>query len=133
MISTGLRRLAPVFDTTDLTRALDHYARLRFAVEASEGGDYYGYARHDGVEIHLAVVQEINHGTTTSSAYLWVDEAAAPYAQWAAAGVAGRLTPLEPTAYGLAEDFHVDPDGNLIRFGSSLDQADPSRAPRTWP
>lgn len=129
MISTGLQRMAPVFVTTHLTRALDHYARLGFAVEASEGGDY-GYARHDGVEIHLAV-QKINHRTTTSSAYLWVDDAAALYAQWAAAGVAGRLTPPEPTAYGLAEGAHVDPDGNLIRFGSSLDQAGSFQAPRT--
>lgn len=117
-----------MFVTTDLTRALDHYARLGFEVEAFDGGDYYGYARQGGVEIHLAAVKKINQRTTTSCAYLWVDDAAALYAEWAAAGVGGRLNPPEPTDYGLAEGAHVDPDGNLIRFGSPLSPTDQPQA-----
>ena len=111
-------RVAPVFVTTDLTRALHHYARLGFAVEASEGGDYYGYARRDGIEIHLAKVKKINYRTPTSCAYLWADDAGALHDEWASAGVAGRLDRPESTDYGLHEGAHVDPDGNLIRFGS---------------
>lgn len=104
-----------MFVTTDLARALSHYERLGFAVEAYDNADYYGYARRDGVEIHLA---KLDRRTTTSCAYLWVDDAAALYSEWAAAGVDGRLDAPTSTDYGLDEGAHVDPDGNLIRFGS---------------
>lgn len=115
---TVMRRSAPVFVTTDLGRALDHYERLGFAVEAYENGDYYGYACRDSIEIHLAKVERVDHATTTSCLYLWVDDAAALHEEWAAAGVEGELRPPAKTDYGLEEGTHVDPDGNLIRFGS---------------
>jgi len=118
MSATTLRRIAPVFATTDLTRALAHYERLGFSVEAYDNADYYGYACRDGIEIHLAKVDVLDCRTTTSCAYLWVDDAAALYDEWAAAGVDGRLHPPNPSDYGLNEGAHVDPDGNLIRFGS---------------
>lgn len=107
-----------MFITTDLTRALAHYERLGFAVEAYDDADSYGYASRDGIEIHLAKVDRVDARTTTSCAYVWVDDAAALHDEWAAAGVHGRLQPPSPTAYGLHEGAHVDPDGNLIRFGS---------------
>ena len=116
--ATTLRRVAPVFVTTDLARALAHYDRLGFAVEAYDQGDFYGYASRDGIEIHLATVDRIDLAATTSCAYLWVDDAAALHAEWSAAGVAGRLNRPTPTPYGLEEGAHVDSDGNLIRFGS---------------
>jgi hypothetical protein len=118
MSATTFRRIAPVFVTTDLARALAHYERLGFTVEAYDGADYYGYARRDGIEIHLATVDRIDPAGTTSCAYLWVDDAAALQREWSAAGVEGRLDPPEPTDYGLDEGAHIDPDGNLIRFGS---------------
>ena len=117
-MSTTFRRSAPVFVTTDLGRALDHYERLGFTVEAYENGDRYGYACRDGIEIHLAKVESVDHSSITSCAYLWVDDAEALYAEWAAAGAGGRLRPPAKTDYGLKEGAHVDPDGNLIRFGS---------------
>ena len=113
-----LRRVAPVFVTTDLTRALDHYHRLGFIVEAYAGADFYGYACRDAIEIHIARIDHLDCRTTTSCAYLWVDDADALHAEWAAAGVQGRLQPPRTTEYGLKEGAHVDPDGNLIRFGS---------------
>lgn len=115
---TSLRRVAPVFVTTDLARALAHYERLGFEAKAYDGADYYGYAFRDGIEIHFAKVDRIDAATTTSCAYLWVDDAAALYDEWSAAGVEGRVVAPTPTAYGLDEGGHVDPDGNLIRFGS---------------
>ena len=115
---TTLRRSAPVFVTADLGRALDHYERLGFTVEAYENGDQYGYACRDGIEIHLAKVERVDHSTTTSCAYLWVDDAEALHREWEAAGVDGRLHRPAKTDYGLTEGAHVDPDGNLIRFGS---------------
>jgi catechol 2,3-dioxygenase-like lactoylglutathione lyase family enzyme len=127
MATTTVRRIAPVFVTTDLARALSHYERLGFTVEAYDGADYYGYASRDGIELHVAKVDRIDQRTTTSCAYLWVDDAAALYQEWSAAGVAGRLHAPSRTDYGLDEGAHVDPDGNLIRFGSP---ALPPRAER---
>ena len=118
MPATNLRRVAPVFVTTDLARALAHYERLGFTVEAYDGGDHYGYAGRDGIEIHLARVERLDRDTTTSCAYIWVDDANALHDEWAAAEVEGRLHRPSPTPYGLNEGAHVDPDGNLIRFGS---------------
>lgn len=116
-VPTTLRGCAPVFVTTDLARALAHYERLGFAVSAYDGGGY-GYARRDGVEIHLAAVDAVDCAANTCCAYLLVDDAAALHAEWAAAGVGGRLHEPAATAYGLDEGAHVDPDGNLLRFGS---------------
>ena len=113
-----VRGSAPVFVTADLSRALDHYRRLGFTVEAYEDGDQYGYACRDGIEIHLAKVESVDPATTTSCVYLWVDDAEDLYDEWAAARIDGRLVAPATTDYGLAEGAHVDPDGNLIRFGS---------------
>lgn len=117
-VTTTVRRIAPVLVTTDLVRALAHYERQGFTVEAYEGPASYGYASRDGVELHLAQVEDIDQARTTSCAYLWVDDAGALYEEWVAAGVDGLLDPPEPTDYGLEEGAHVDPDGNLLRFGS---------------
>ena len=118
MAPTAVRRIAPVFVTTDLARALNHYERLGFTVEAYDDADYYGYASRNGIELHLAKVDRIDPRTTTSCAYLWVDDAEALHREWSDAGVEGRLVPPNRTDYGLDEGAHVDPDGNLIRFGS---------------
>jgi hypothetical protein len=69
-VPTTFRRCAPVFVTSDLGSALVHYAKLGFAVQAYDGGDVYGYARRDDVEIHLAGVEHLDPATTTSCAYL---------------------------------------------------------------
>jgi len=113
-----LRRIAPVFVTTDLGRALALYARLGFAVQAYDAGDHYGYACRDGLEIHLARVDAVDRSTNTCCTYVWVDDASALHEEWAAAVVEGRLHAPVKTEYGLDEGAYVDPDGNLIRFGS---------------
>ena len=118
MTSTTLRRVAPVFVTTDLARALATYAKLGFAVEAYGGSDFYGFASRDGVEIHLTRINELDRATTTSCAYIWVDDADALFAEWSAVGVAGQFHSPSDTDYGLREGAYVDPDGNLVRFGS---------------
>ncbi len=123
-MTTTLRRSAPVFVTTDLRRALAHYERLGFTVEAYDDGDFYGYVCRDGLEIHLAKVDAIDLSTNTCCMYLWVDDASALHEEWTSASVEGRLDPPVKTAYGLDEGAHVDLDGNLIRFGS------PSLPPR---
>ncbi len=116
-MTTRLRRVAPVFITTDLSRALAHYQRLGFTVEAYDAGDFYGYACRDGLEIHQAKVDSTDLSTNTCCTYLWVDETSALHDERAAVLVEGRLEAPVKTAYGMDEGAHVDPDGNLIRCG----------------
>lgn len=92
---------------------MDFYERLGFDVRPYQGGGY-GFASRHGVEIHLGVVPDAD--VRTSAAYLFVDDADRVAAQWEAAG--GQVHPPEDTEWGQHEGALVDPDGNVIRFGS---------------
>jgi hypothetical protein len=53
-----------------------------------------------------------------SSAYLFVIDAGALAAQWTAAGA--EVRPPQGTEWGQHEGVLIDPDGNIIRFGSLM-------------
>lgn len=112
-----LKRVAPIFPVRDLGAALGHYQRLGFATREYDGGGY-GYATRDGVEIHLGAVPDTRTSTTIHSAYLWVDDADALAQAWRAAGVEVHMP--EDTDWHQHEGAHVDPDGNVLRFGSPV-------------
>ena len=111
-----LKRVAPIFPVRDLDASLTHYARLGFATRAYEGGEY-GFAVADDVEIHLGVVTNFD-AHRHASAYLFVDDADALAERWEAAGVEVHR-PVD-TEWGQHEGAVVDPDGNVIRFGSPM-------------
>ena len=115
-MSTGFR-IAPIFSVHDLDAALDFYRRLGFSVRAYSGGGY-GFANRDGIEIHLGVPGREHH---PGSAYLFVDDADQLAATWRAAGVEVHMP--KDTEWGRHEGALVDPDGNVIRFGSPIDKA----------
>ena len=110
-----VKRIAPIFAVRDLDRAIAHYERLGFATRAYVGGGY-GFATRDGIEIHLGVVRAADCGT--SGAYLFVEDADELAATWRAAGI--DVHPPEDTEWGQHEGAVVDPDGNVIRFGSPV-------------
>ena len=112
-----LRRFSPIFGVRDLAAALVHYATLGFRTFADDGDDQYGFARRDGIGLHLAAVTE-HDAACPASAYLYVRDADALYQEWSRPGIAGHTHPPGPTPYRMREGSHVDPDGNLIRFGS---------------
>jgi predicted enzyme related to lactoylglutathione lyase len=114
------REIVPIFPTRDLPEAIERYARLGFTTSSFDvdGTAVYGFLERDGVHVHLAPFDELDPGTTTSAAYLYVDDADALSAEWGSAGVEGLLHPVQDTDYGLREGAYVDPDGNLIRYGS---------------
>lgn len=120
----GLIEAAPVLVTRDLRAALERLSRLGFTTSAytDEHGadDYYGYAESGGVHLHVTRVSHLDPRKNVVAVYLYVDDAEETMAAWSAAGVDGRFHPLEDTPYGLREGAYVDPDGNLIRFGSWL-------------
>lgn len=113
-------RLSPVFPVRDLNLALDHYAKLGFMVRRYEGSDPYAFAERDGIEIHLAQVEDLVPSRNMSAVYLYVDDADALFAEWSEAGVEGRLVAPTDTSYGLREGAALDRDANLIRFGSGI-------------
>jgi catechol 2,3-dioxygenase-like lactoylglutathione lyase family enzyme len=115
----SFHRIAPGFPVRDVDAALAFYAKLGFTVRKYEGGDEYGFATRDGVEIHLGLVPDADR--RTASAYLYVHDADAIAAEWRAAGA--EVHGPEDTAWGQHEGAMVDPDGNVIRFGSPLHDA----------
>jgi uncharacterized glyoxalase superfamily protein PhnB len=117
---TRLGSVSPILAVRDLDVALGHYRTLGFDVYAYEGGAVYGFVERDGLSIHLAEDPALDPAGNDCAVYLYVDDADALYAQWRAARPAGRLVAPVDTEYGLREGAHIDPDGNLLRFGSSL-------------
>jgi catechol 2,3-dioxygenase-like lactoylglutathione lyase family enzyme len=116
----GPQQIAPIFPVRNLDVAVAHYARLGFRTRKYPGGNY-GFAVTDDVEIHLGVVTSFDdHGH--ASAYLFVDDADALAAEWEAAGI--EVHRPEDTEWGMHEGAMVDPDGNVIRFGSPIARHD---------
>ena len=117
-----ITRAAPGLPVTDLEAAFVHYRRLGFATRTYEGGGY-GFLTRDGVELHLGVVPEVDNTGAKHSAYLFVDDADALAEEWRAAGVEVNL-PVD-TEWGQHEGAVVDPDGNVLRFGSPMEEPEP--------
>jgi DNA-binding MarR family transcriptional regulator len=114
-----LRRFSPIFGVANLAAALEHYASLGFRTSADDDADYYGFADRDGVGLHLHAAGD---RSPRGAAYLYVRDADALYEEWSQPGIGGHTHPAGPTDYGLREGSHTDPDGNLIRFGSPIQE-----------
>ena len=110
-----LQRIAPVFAVRDVVESLEYYRRLGFATREYEGGGY-GFAVCDGVEIHLGQVPDGDPRAIRGTAYIWVEDAEETAQEWRSAG--GDVHPPQDTDWGQHEGALVDPDGNIIRFGS---------------
>jgi predicted lactoylglutathione lyase len=109
-------RIAPIFPVRDVEVSRAHYEQLGFTTRVDEAGGY-GLAVHDGIEIHLGVVANPEvHGR--ASAYLFVDDADSLAEMWRSAGV--EVHQPTDTEWGQHEGAVVDPDGNVIRFGSPM-------------
>jgi uncharacterized glyoxalase superfamily protein PhnB len=114
--------VSPVVPVLDLDSALDRYRRLGFAVRAYEGNARYGFVDRGGVSLHLTEWAEHDPKRTGSVVYLYVTDADAVHAEWAAGGVDGRFGEPHDTEYGLREFAFVDREGTLHRVGSPLDR-----------
>ena len=110
--------VAPIFVTTDVARALTHYETLGFGTEAI--ADFYGFMSWGRTNIHMARVGDVDPATTNVACYLYVRDADEVHTRWSESGADGRFHAPVDTDYGMREGAHVDPDGNLIRFGSTL-------------
>jgi hypothetical protein len=116
----AFERISPVVPVLDLDAAMDRYRRLGFDVDPYTGSERYAFVRRGPVSLHLTEWHEHDPKRTAAHVYLYVSDADALHAEWAAAGVEGRLRELFDTPYGLREFAYVDPDGTLHRAGSRL-------------
>jgi len=113
-------RIAPIFPVSDLDTALSYYRGLGFGTRQWQGGGY-GFLTFDGTEIHLGVEPDLDTRKHRATAYLFVEDADALARAWLAAGGDVRLP--QDTEWGQHEGVLVDPDGNVIRFGSPMKAA----------
>jgi DNA-binding MarR family transcriptional regulator len=139
-----LRQFSPIFGVRDLRAALAHYAALGFVTTPYDDGADYGFADRDGISLHLQSDQlrrddpdddhdhadhdHTDHDHTDhdhdhaarGQAYLVVADADALYEEWTRPGIGGRTRRVDAMPWGMREGAHTDPDGNVIRFGSSV-------------
>jgi catechol 2,3-dioxygenase-like lactoylglutathione lyase family enzyme len=117
---TDFESVAPVLPTRDVPAALARYERLGFDVSVYDGGDFYGYASHGPCRCTCRESKTWTPKTTLVSVYVYVSDTDALHTEWSSSGVEGRFHQPADTEYGLREGAYVDPDGNLLRYGSPL-------------
>ena len=112
-----IRAAIPILPSPNLDETSLFYARLGF-VEASRWAGEYLIVSRDECEIHFWVCDDPKM-PENSSCYLYVDDAAALYAEYLGRGIE-RIEEPEPTDYDILEFSLIDPHGNLIRIGSTI-------------
>jgi predicted enzyme related to lactoylglutathione lyase len=104
-----------IFTVADMPRTVDHYEKLGFDISHHDEG--YAFAERAGkLNIHLQLSDETGPHPGGSTVYLHTDDADEIADEWRKAGL--EVTGPENYDYGKYEGTHVDPDGNVIRFGS---------------
>jgi uncharacterized protein len=116
--------VAPGLPTTDMARTVGHYQRLGFAFAAPgsavpPGEVSFAIGERDGVSLHFALKPDHDPSRTATWVYISVEDADELSAEFDAAGVGQGRTPRD-TDYMMRELAHIDPDGNLLLFGSPL-------------
>ncbi|HSZ41439.1 MAG TPA: ankyrin repeat domain-containing protein [Trebonia sp.] len=115
--------VAPGMPTTDMARTIEHYQRLGFTFTApgaeppAESG--FAIGRRDGVALHFAVKPEHDPSRTATWVYITVDDADELSAEFGASGASQGRVPRD-TDYNMRELANIDPDGNMLLFGSPL-------------
>lgn len=104
----------PVFVVADMERAADHYRKLGF--EVSYHDDNYAFAEHGALNLHLELAEANGPGPGSGVLYIHCLDADDVVEAWRKAGI--DITDPENKPWGKLEGEHVDPDGNIIRFGS---------------
>ncbi len=110
-----VRSVAPVFSTSDVSRWLEHYGDLGFTVQAHD--ETYGFASLGPVELHVSLNPDHDPLRTAAAAFVRVDDADAVFRRWSTVPGGRDAAPVD-TDYGIREGAHIDPDGNLLRYGS---------------
>jgi catechol 2,3-dioxygenase-like lactoylglutathione lyase family enzyme len=116
----------PILPSRDLRETLAFYEALGFENRGAppEEWDYLILGRGD-ISLHFISMPDVDPLSTAASCYLYVDDADALHAAWAATVVpdpptGSRVVPPVTTDYGMREFAVVDRSGNLIRVGTQV-------------
>jgi hypothetical protein len=108
--------VAPIMPTTDIARTQQHYARLGFSADVI---DNFMMTKRETSSSSSLLTREHDPKRTASCIYVRVADAEALHALWQAASIPG-LRQLRTTNYKMREFAYVEPDGNMMLFGSRL-------------
>jgi catechol 2,3-dioxygenase-like lactoylglutathione lyase family enzyme len=119
--------VAPILLSRDLRATAAFYARLGFE-QAGIWEDEYLIVMRGEVGLHFVCEPGMDPYSTSSACYLYVEDADALYAEYAALDLPSKGIPRlhgvpVETDYGLREFALVDLDGNLLRIGSFVGDA----------
>jgi len=110
--------IAPIFQVANLQRSIDFYTRVmgfELGWTAGEPLDRASLCR-DSVEITI----ETDPAPARAKVYIYVSGVDEIYSRAAAAG-AQVTVPLADRFYGMRDGRIVDPDGNELHIGESID------------
>jgi catechol 2,3-dioxygenase-like lactoylglutathione lyase family enzyme len=110
--------VAPIMPTTDVARTTAFYSRLGF--EMNRHSDDFLMTRRDDIELFFGLNLEHDPKRTAACIYVRVTDSGALYSLWA--GIAGVKEPKDQD-YRMRDLPVIDPDGNLILFGSPLPES----------
>ncbi|PYC16943.1 bleomycin resistance protein [Pseudomonas mosselii] len=116
-----LLKAVPMLASSDIARTIDFYRSLGFKGRHLEDFSY-GMAAWGEVELHFWKCEDKRVAETTSC-YIRVSDIGAIHE--ALKEVLPDLQEVTRTAWGTAELYVLDPDGNLLKFGESLDDEQP--------
>jgi hypothetical protein len=116
-----IKEAIPILPSLNLDETSEFYGRLGF-VEDSRWPDEYMIVTRDDGEIHFWACDDPEL-SKNSSCYVYVEDAAALYAEYLAVGIE-RMKAPEQTDYDILEFSVIDPHGNLLRIGSESPAAE---------
>ena len=119
--------VAPILPSRDLEATSAWYSRLGFERKGL-WPDEYLIVRRGAVGLHFFHAPDVDPFTSIAGCYLYTADADAIFAEWAALDLPDSAIPRlhgapQDTDYGLREFALVDPDGNLLRIGSFIDES----------
>jgi predicted enzyme related to lactoylglutathione lyase len=131
-----LLSVAPGIPTTDMARTVEHYQRLGFTFSApgpaaAPAAASFAIGERDGVSLHFTLKPDHDPSRTATWVYISVEDADELSAEFDASGAGQGRTPRD-TDYKMRELAHIDPDGNLLLFGSPRAE-DPAERPAGEP
>ena len=111
-----VRGFEPIFRVADVARSRAWFERAGFEVRSHD--DTYAFAHREcDLTIHLAQATQ-DESPGHGALYLHCLEADRVADEWVRAGI--EVNGPRDEDYGKREGFIIDPDGNVIRFGSPI-------------
>jgi catechol 2,3-dioxygenase-like lactoylglutathione lyase family enzyme len=117
--------VAPILPSRDLDAAALFYGRLGFEVAGRyPPPDDYLILRGHGLELHFFAFPEHEPARCYAGVYVRFADVDGLHARFAQAGLPDggipRLIPPEDKPWGMREFALIDPDGSLLRIGTSV-------------